>query len=42
MEEILLEFRKVAKESGYKRRLLVEKFKQRMNRIIRRKLMEVE
>ena len=41
MEKIVLKLRKAAKESGYKRRLLVEKFKQRMNRIIKRKLIEV-
>jgi len=42
MEEFVQEFRRVAKRSGYKGRLLVEEFKQGMNSVIRRKLMEVE
>ena len=42
IEEFVQEFRKVAKGSEYEERLLMEKFKQEMNRIIRRKLMEAE
>jgi len=36
------EFRRVARGSEYKRRLLVEEFKREMNGITRRKLIEVE
>jgi len=36
------EFRRVAKESSYEKRLLVKKFKRGMNRIIRRKLIETK
>jgi len=32
----------VARDSGYEERPLVEEFKRGMNRVIRRKLMEVE
>ena len=42
IEKFVQEFRKVIKESKYKERLLVEEFKRRMNRLIRRKLIEVE
>ena len=42
MEEFVQEFRRAARGSGYKRRLLVEEFKRGMNGGIRRKLMEVE
>ena len=42
MKEFVQEFKRVAKESGYKRRPLVEEFKRGMNRGIRRKLMEAE
>ena len=42
MEEFVQKFRKVARESGYERRLLMKEFKREINRIIRRKLMEVE
>jgi len=42
MEEFVQEFKRAARESGYKGRLLVEKFKRGMNRVIRRKLMEAE
>jgi len=34
MEEFVQEFRRVARESGYKRRPLIEKFKREMNRVI--------
>ena len=42
MEEFVQEFKRVARRSGYKNRLLMEKFKREMNGEIRRKLMEVE
>lgn len=40
IEEFVQEFRRVAKGSGYKGWLLVEKFERRMNRVIRWKLIE--
>jgi len=42
MEEFVQEFRRVARGSGYERRLLIEEFKRGMNGGIRRKLMEAE
>jgi len=42
IEEFVQEFRKVAKESRYERRALVGKFKRKMNKIIRIKLIEAE
>ena len=42
MEEFVQEFRRVARGSGYQGKVLVEEFKRRMNRGIKRKLMEVE
>jgi len=42
MEEFVQEFKRVAKDSGYKRRSLMEEFKRKMNGDIRRKLMEAE
>ena len=42
MEEFVQEFKRVARESGYEERPLVEEFKKRMNGGIRRKLMETE
>ena len=42
MEEFIQEFKRAARESGYKGRLLVEEFKQGMNGGIRRKLMEAK
>ena len=42
MEEFVQEFRRVARESSYERWPLVEEFKIEMNRVIRRKLIEVE
>jgi len=42
MEEFVQEFKRVARGSGYEGRPLVEKFKRRMNRAIRRKLMKAE
>ena len=40
IKEIVQKFRRVAKESRYERRLLVEEFKREMNSMIRRKLIE--
>ena len=42
MEEFIQEFKRAARESRYKGRLLVEEFKRGMNGGIRRKLMEAE
>jgi len=42
MEKFIQEFRRAARESGYKGRLLIEEFKQEMNEVIRRKLMKAE
>ena len=42
MEEFVQKFRRVARKSGYKGRLLIEEFKRGINGIIRRKLIEAE
>ena len=42
MEEFVQKFQKVARNSEYEGRTLVEEFKRGINKIIRRKLMEVE
>ena len=42
MEELVQEFWRTARNSGYKRRALVEEFKREMNGTIRRKLIKVE
>jgi len=42
MKDFIQEFRRAARESRYKGRLLIEEFKRGMNRMIRRKLMEAE
>ena len=42
IEEFVQEFRKIAKGSGYERRVLVKKFKKGMNGAIRRKLIEIK
>ena len=42
MEEFVQEFKRAARGSGYKGRLLVEEFKQGMNGAIWRKLMEAK
>jgi len=42
MEEFIQEFKRAARESSYKGRLLVEEFKKGINRAIRRKLIEAE
>ena len=42
IEEFIQEFRRVARESGYEERPLIEEFKRGMNGIIRRKLMKAK
>ena len=42
MEEFVQEFKRAARESGYKGRPLVGEFKRGMNGAIRRKLMEAK
>ena len=42
MEEFVQKFRKVAKRSGYKDRLLIEEFKKGINGTIYQKLIELE
>ena len=42
MEEFVQDFKRVARGSGYKGYLLIEKFKQYINESIRRKLIEAE
>jgi len=42
VEKFIQEFRRAVRGSSYERRVLVEEFKKRMNRVIRRKLIEVE
>jgi len=42
MEEFVQKFRRVVKESGYERRLLVEEFKRGINTTIRQRLIELE
>ena len=42
IEEFVQKFKRTARESGFERRVLVEEFKQRMIRVIRRKLMEAK
>ena len=41
-DKYMQEFKKVARESSYKRRPLIKEFKRGLNRSIRRKLAEVE
>ena len=41
-EEFVQEFRRVARRSRYKGKLLIKEFKRKMNGMIRRKLMEAE
>ena len=41
-EKFVQKLRRVAKDSRYERRLLVEEFKREMNEVIKRKLMKVE
>jgi len=42
MEEFMQEFKRAARESGYEGQPLVEEFKEEMNGVIRRKLIEAE
>ena len=42
MEEFVQGFKRIVRESRYKERALIEKFKSRMNGVIRRKLIEAE
>ena len=42
IEKFVQEFRRAVRGSEYKGRLLMEKFKKEMNKIIKRKLMKVE
>ena len=42
IEEFVQEFRRAARGSGYKGRLLIEKLKRGLNGMIRRKLMKAE
>ena len=42
IEEFVQEFKRAARRSGYEGRPLVKKFKRRMNRIIKRKLIKTE
>ena len=42
IEEFVQEFKRTARGSRYERRPLVEKFKRGMDRVIRRKLIEIE
>ena len=42
VEKFVQEFKKAARGSGYKGRLLIEEFKKRINRIIYQRLMEAE
>ena len=42
MEEFVQDFKRTARESGYKECLLIEEFKWSMNGSIRRKLIEAE
>jgi len=42
MEKFVQEFRRAARECGYKRRLFVEEFKRGINTIIQQRLMKVE
>jgi len=42
IKEFVQKFKRAARDSGYEERLLIEEFKKEMNRMIRRKLIEVE
>jgi len=42
MKKFVQDFKRVARESRYKGRLLIKKFKREINRVIQRKLMEAE
>ena len=42
MEKFIQEFKRVARESRYQESILVEEFKKEINKMIKRKLIEVE
>ena len=42
MEKFVQRFRRTMRDSKYKRRILVKEFKREINKVIRRKLIEVE
>ena len=42
IEEFVQKFRKTVRESRYERRALIKEFKWRINKVVRRKLMQVE
>jgi len=42
IEKVFQKFQKAVRNSEYKERVLVEKFKRKLNRIIRKKLIETE
>jgi len=42
MEKFIQEFKRAVRGSGYEEKLLIEEFKRGINKIIRRKLIEVE
>ena len=42
IEKFVYKFRRIARDKGYKERLLVENFKRRMNGVIRQKLIKSE
>ena len=42
IEEFVHEFRRAVRGSGYQERTLVEEFKKEMNKVIKRKLIEME
>ncbi len=42
MEEFVQKFKRAVKKSKYERRVLIKEFKWGMNKVIRRKLMQVE
>ena len=42
MEEFIQEFQRAVKSSKYKRKVLVNKFKMEINRVIRKKLIKIE
>ena len=42
MKEFVQEFRRAVRESSYEGRVLVEELKRRINKVIRKKLIEIE
>ena len=41
-KKFVQEFRRVTRKNRYEKRLLIEEFKRKMNKMIRRKFMEIE